>query len=87
MPLSLNASKSVAYQGKTLGIRRFYAHLGFYVKPIIATTLHTKLRLFATIRDQTRPLFWFVFFGMFPLTSVSFGVVLNLVAEGMAKLP
>ena len=28
--------------------------------------------------------FSFVFFGMFELTSVSFGVTLNLVAEGMA---
>ena len=68
MPLSLNASKSVAYQGKTLGIRRFYAHLGFYVKHQMTTNIHTKLRLFATIRDQTRPLFWIVFFGMFWIT-------------------
>ena len=31
--------------------------------------------------------FSFVFFGMFELTSVSFGIALNLVAKGMAKLP
>ena len=69
MPLSLNASKSVAYQGKTLGIRRFYAHLGFYVKHQMTTTLHTKLRLFGI-----------VFFRMFELTSVSFGISLYFIA-------
>jgi len=31
--------------------------------------------------------FSFGFFGMFELTSVSFGIDLDLVAEGMAKLP
>ena len=31
--------------------------------------------------------FSFVFFGMFELTSVSFGIDLNLVAKGMAELP
>ena len=34
-----------------------------------------------------RGYFSFVIFGMFELTSVSFGVKLGLVAEGMAKLP
>ena len=32
-------------------------------------------------------LFSFVFFRMFEFTSVSFGIDLDLVAEGMAKLP
>ena len=31
--------------------------------------------------------FGFVIFGMFELTSVSFGISLNLVAEGMAHTP